>query len=618
MPIEQWIGKQLGRYKITGLLGRGGMAAVFQAEDTLLHRPVALKVLYEQYVADAALVERFRREAIIAARLEHPNIVPIYDVGESDGTVYIAMKFLAGRSLQDELLLQRDMSPDMVLNIINQVAAALDYAHAHNVVHRDIKPGNVFLNDDGRVLLTDFGIAKSLDAPGMTTTGMIIGTPDYMAPEQIDSKIGMVDARADIYALGIMAYRMLTGERPFDGSTTDVLLAHLTKPAEAASVRNPYLPPSIDAVLSRAMAKNPVERISSAGAFARALSDAVGTRTAVGDAAPPLAVQRAPAGQHAMPQVAATPQLSQRKRKSTKPILAMLAGLMAISALLVAWTINRATARTQALKAEQTATVQAFATTEAGIVPTATKSIAPSATLMVNATATTGATTTVAATDQPSATVAGVAPQPSTVAIVQPTKPPIIQPTAVPIVQPTKAPPPPTRTPAPPPPTDTPACAGPLAGGFGMLWRNNPDIANALGCPTNAEVGGVASIQYFDGGMMYWWQNSDRIYVYYGGSSGSWQRFANPNDPSYNEPRETDVPAGKIEPVRGFGTIWHTIAGVRDALGWGNSPEYPITGVVQVFPNGMMVYSPPLEGRSARIWVMYNDGSWVRYVDPNG
>ena len=168
-------------------------------------------------------------------------------------------------------------------------------------------------------------------------------------------------------------------------------------------------------------------------------------------------------------------------------------------------------------------------------------------------------------------------------------------------------------------PTLTPKveCLGPLQGGFGILWRNNPTIAEALGCPTAGEAASTASIQYFDGGMMYWVGSSDQIYVYYGAAaSGTWQGFAKPNDPSYDEPRET-APDGKLEPIRGFGTLWHTISDIRAALGWANSPEYPITGVVQYFPNGLMLYSPALEGRPDRIWVMINNGSWARYTDPN-
>lgn len=618
MRIEDLIGKQLGRYKINRILGRGGMAAVFEAEDTILRRLVALKVLYAQYVADANLVERFRREAILAARLEHAHIVPIYDVGESDGVVYIAMKLLTGQSLQDSLLIDSTLSPERVGEIVRQVASALDYAHGRGVVHRDIKPGNVMLDADNQVVLTDFGIAKSLDAPGLTTTGVMVGTPDYMAPEQIDSKIGPVDARADIYSLAVMTYRMLTGARPFDGSTTDILLAHLSRVPEAASLRNPHVPPSIDAVLSAALAKNPADRTKSAGLFARALNEAIGSPTGIAATPPPGAKQAVVIPSVAAEQIVAKAQgvtqtsaSTRRKRPSTWPIL-LLIGLIITGVLMfVTDTVldNRQEAKqTLATEAAERGQYQTQVA-QIGITQTALAG-------QINSTAT--ATMPVSNT----ATLEAIAPSP-TIAAEQPSQ--VAQATARPVatqVVPVASSPTPAPTNNPPTPivatpTVLAACTGPLQGGFGTLWRTNPNIAEALGCPSSGEAASTASIQYFDGGMMYWVSNSDQIYVYYGAAaSGSWQSFANPNDPSYDEPRET-APAGKLEPIRGFGTLWHTISAIRSALSWANSPEYPITGVVQYFPNGMMLFSPALEGRPDRIWVMTNDGSWTRYTDPN-
>lgn len=620
MRIEDLIGKQLGRYKITRILGRGGMAAVFEADDTILRRPIALKVLYAQYVADADLVERFRREAILAARLEHTNIVPIYDVGESDGVVYIAMKLLSGRSLQDTLLIDSSMSPEQVGEIVRQVASALDYAHGRGVIHRDIKPGNVMLDDNNQVILTDFGIAKSLDTPGLTSTGVMIGTPDYMAPEQIDSKIGPVDARADIYSLAVMAYRMLTGVRPFDGSTTDILLAHLSRVPEAASLRNPHVPPSIDAVLSAALAKNPAERTKSAGLFARSLNEAIGAPTGVATTPPPGAKQAVVIPSVAAEQIVAKAQATsakpsattRSKRPATWPILLLIGAIITGVLMFVTDTVldNRQEARqtlaTEAAEREQYRTqVAQIGVTQTAMAGQMNQTATP--TLVISSTA----------------TIEASAPSPTTVSeapsqVAQVTNRPVVTqalpvaPTSVPTTAPTNNPP--TATPA---PTTISLCLGPLQGGFGSLWRNNPSVAEALGCPTTGEAASTASIQYFDGGMMYWVGTSDQIYVYYSATaSGAWQGFANPNDPSYDEPRET-APAGKLEPIRGFGTLWHTLGGIRETLGWANSPEYPITGVVQYFPNGLMLHSPALEGRPARIWVMTNDGTWSRYTDPN-
>src|SRR5262245_17576434 len=270
MRLEDLIGQRLGRYERLGLVGRGGMAAVYRAHDTALRRDVALKVLYPQYGGDAALVERFQREAVLAANLDHPNILPIYDVGEANGLVYIAMRLLSGRSFADMLRMRAALPPSDLVPILEQIAAALDYAHARQIVHRDIKPANILIEELGvgswelgqaapnsqlptpnsQAILTDFGIAKSLDplASGLTVTGVLIGTPEYMAPEQITGG-GHVDARADIYALGVLVYRALTGRRPFEGGTQEVLMAHLQSTPADPSAIEPSLPPALDAVV---------------------------------------------------------------------------------------------------------------------------------------------------------------------------------------------------------------------------------------------------------------------------------------------------------------------------------------------------------------------------------
>ena len=254
MRLEDLIGRRLGRYEIVDVLGRGGMAAVYRAHDTLLRRDVALKVLYPQYTGDTALVERFQREAVLAAGLDHPNILPIYDVGEADGLVYIAMRLLSGRSFADVLRRRGALPPDQLVPIVEQIASALDYAHARQIVHRDIKPANILIEGladaDPRgpaavsihAVLTDFGIAKSLDptATGLTVTGVLIGTPEYMAPEQIRGG-RKVDGRTDVYALGVLVYRALTGRRPFEGGTQEVLIGHLQGGAPDPSAIEPAL-----------------------------------------------------------------------------------------------------------------------------------------------------------------------------------------------------------------------------------------------------------------------------------------------------------------------------------------------------------------------------------------
>lgn len=308
MRLEDLQGRRLGRYEIKSLLGRGGMAAVYRAHDTALRRDVALKFLYPQYGADRTLIERFEREAVLAAGLDHPNIVPIYDVGEADGLVYIAMKLLGGRSLADELRRRGALPLDEVVPIVEQIAAALDYAHARNIVHRDIKAGNILLEDDAtglfggpRAILTDFGIAKSLapDASGLTGTGVLIGTPDYMAPEQIRGGQS-VDYRADIYALGILVFRALTGRLPYEGGTEQVLLGHLYGSFSDPSMLVPSLPPALDLVMRKVLARDPAERYARAGDFARALRAAAAMEAPT----PPPARARPIEGRAVVPGVA--------------------------------------------------------------------------------------------------------------------------------------------------------------------------------------------------------------------------------------------------------------------------------------------------------------------------
>ncbi|MEO7908892.1 MAG: serine/threonine-protein kinase, partial [Roseiflexaceae bacterium] len=331
MRLEDLIGQRLGRYEIVALVGRGGMAAVYRAHDTALRRDIALKVLYPQFGGDAALVERFQREAVLAANLDHPNILPIYDVGETNGLVYIAMRLLSGRSFADTLRMRGALPPTELVPIVDQIASALDYAHARQIVHRDIKPANILIEGleaptpqlptpAPHAVLTDFGIAKSLDplTSGLTVTGVLIGTPEYMAPEQIIGG-GQVDGRADIYALGVLVYRALTGRRPFEGGTQEVLIGHLhSTPPDPSSI-DPALPTGVDAALRKALARDPRQRYSSAGEFARALRSAAGM-----EPTPPPA-RRTSDGRAVVPQVAvgalAQPPLAQAEQLTRKGTL---------------------------------------------------------------------------------------------------------------------------------------------------------------------------------------------------------------------------------------------------------------------------------------------------------
>jgi beta-lactam-binding protein with PASTA domain/predicted Ser/Thr protein kinase len=251
-----------GRYRVVRKLGTGGMANVYLAEDQELGRRVAIKMLDDRHAQDEQFVERFRREAKNAAGLSHPNIVSIYDRGEAEGTYYIAMEYLEGRTLK-ELILSRGPTPiPVAIDYTRQILAGLAFAHRKGIVHRDIKPHNVVVGPDGRLKVTDFGIARS-GTSQMTEAGSIIGTAQYLSPEQ--ARGAPVDQRSDIYSVGIVLYEMLTGTVPFTGETPlEIAMKHLSATPEPPSVKRPDVPRALDLVVLRALAKDPEDRYETA------------------------------------------------------------------------------------------------------------------------------------------------------------------------------------------------------------------------------------------------------------------------------------------------------------------------------------------------------------------
>jgi eukaryotic-like serine/threonine-protein kinase len=251
-----------GRYQIVRKLGAGGMADVYLAEDQELGRQVAIKILNDRHAADDSFIERFRREAKNAAGLSHPNIVSIYDRGEAEGTYYIAMEFLDGRSLK-ELIVGRGPAPvKIAIDYARQILAALGAAHRQGIVHRDIKPHNVLVGGEGRLKVTDFGIARS-GASQMTEVGSIIGTAQYLSPEQ--ARGAPVDQTSDLYSVGVVLYEMLTGQVPFTGDTPlEIAMKHLSEVPKPPSELRPEVTHDLDSVVLRALAKDPGERYQSA------------------------------------------------------------------------------------------------------------------------------------------------------------------------------------------------------------------------------------------------------------------------------------------------------------------------------------------------------------------
>ena len=251
-----------GRYRILRKLGTGGMANVYLAEDEVLGRRVAIKILNDRHAGDDQFVERFRREAKNAAGLSHPNIVSIYDRGEAEGTYYIAMEYLDGRSLK-ELIVARGPAPiHLAVDYARQILAAIRFAHRHGIVHRDIKPHNVLVDAEGRLKVTDFGIARA-GASQMTEAGSIIGTAQYLSPEQ--AKGAPVDQTSDLYSVGVVLYELLTGVVPFSGDTpVEIAMKHLSSVPEPPSAKRADVPRDLDMVVMRALGKDPSERYQSA------------------------------------------------------------------------------------------------------------------------------------------------------------------------------------------------------------------------------------------------------------------------------------------------------------------------------------------------------------------
>ncbi len=311
MPLAD--GANLGSYRILGPLGQGGMARVYRAFQPSLRREVAIKVIDARLAAHESFRARFRREAEVLARLEHPNILPVFDYGESDGTAYIVYRYIAGGELKG--LLGRALPVADAVRLLTPVASALDFAHARGIVHRDIKPGNILLTEDGTPIVADFGLARILEAglgadapPTVTGSDVTLGTPAYMAPEQVMGRD--IDGRTDQYALGIVAYQMLTGSVPFSADTPmAVALMQVHEPLPLPTARNPLIDPPLERVLLTALAKERTDRYPSCSAFVGALAAA-----ASGSIAEPARFIAPPAP--------LTPSLTEERRPEERPAVA--------------------------------------------------------------------------------------------------------------------------------------------------------------------------------------------------------------------------------------------------------------------------------------------------------
>jgi len=273
-------GSTFAGYRIEAEAGRGGMGIVYRATQVALGRPVALKLIAANFAGDRSFRERFKREWETAASIDHPNVIPVYEAGEAEEHLFIAMRYVEGLDLADLLAREPLLEPERAVRIVAQVAAALDAAHARGLVHRDVKPANVLIGEAEHVYLTDFGLTKHASSDALTKTGLFVGSVDYAAPEQIQGEA--MDARTDVYSLGCVLYQTLTKRIPYD-KNGDVakMYAHVSEPPPVLTEARPDAPAALDAVIAKAMAKAPEDRYASAGELARAAEEALA------DAAPP-------------------------------------------------------------------------------------------------------------------------------------------------------------------------------------------------------------------------------------------------------------------------------------------------------------------------------------------
>jgi serine/threonine-protein kinase len=322
-----------GRYRVLSRVGSGGMAEVYCAQDLQLGRKVALKILYRRFAEDREFVERFRREASSAAGLQHQHVVSVYDRGEYDGTYYIAMEYLEGRSLKTIIREEAPLDPDRAIDFVIQVLRAARFAHRRGIIHRDLKPQNVIVDGEGRAKVTDFGIARA-GASDMTQTGSIMGTAQYLSPEQAQGMA--VSATSDLYSVGIILYESLTGRVPFEGeSAVTIALKQVNERPTPPSVYNSAVTPELEAVVMRALEKEPSRRFQDADEFISALQAAREGVTTPVIVAPPTVVEPPPSEVYAYPEEPLPPREQRERGRWWLWLLAVLVAAAGLAAVLL-------------------------------------------------------------------------------------------------------------------------------------------------------------------------------------------------------------------------------------------------------------------------------------------
>jgi serine/threonine protein kinase len=559
LNMEDLTGKQLGSYRVVAQLGKGGMATVFKAYQPSMDRYVALKVLPRHLAdEDPQFILRFRQEAHVLAQLQNPHVLPVFDFGEAEGYAYLVMPLLSGGTLADRLQGQ-PVPLAQVRAIIAQVGDALDYAHSRGVVHRDVKPSNVLMDERGNALLSDFGIAKLVEGTQhFTQTGGIVGTPAYMSPEQgLGTKI---DRRCDIYSLGVILYQMVTGRVPFEAETPmAVLLKHINDPLPPPRSLNPALPEAVERVILKALAKNPDDRYATAGDLTQALQAALSGEVVI-SAAPmaaafPLGLAGA-GGSIGGPPTPALPAYTPVPPRPKTPSWYYIVGGLSIVAIVISLVILlwSSTRRRDTLPAN----VAAISLSQIPPTVTLTATAPPTPTATESPTAEPSFTPTPAMTDTPS-------------------------------------------------PTPTRACPE-VSGPFATLWIARRDV---LGCSTGAAISGQIVEQNFIGGQMVWREPIDagQAVVVYRNGTGRIVKHAPfvEGSPEY-ACLDAETPAEcPPTPRRGFGLIWCDAPDVRQQLGVALDCERSYTSWLQQFEQGFAVLSD-----NGLAYVMYSDGQWER------
>jgi eukaryotic-like serine/threonine-protein kinase len=612
-----------GRYRIDAFLGEGGMAKVYKAWDASRNYSVAVKVLQEDLAEDRDFDQRFQREAQALAKLAHKNIVRFYSFEREDLLAFIVMDYVEGISLRARIFKSNGPLPlSEALPILEQVAAALHYAHDEGIIHRDVKPANILIQADGRTLLSDFGISKAIGASTLTMAMMTSGTPAYMAPEQWLGR--PVDRRTDVYALGIVAYEMLAGRRPFTGEspqappgTTQARIEWEHQSAVPPPLRqsNPGLPVACEQVVMRALAKEPEQRWPTTLAFWQALSEAMGTvesraplpEPGVTQAwqrsaqTPPerLAGQSLP-GRPPAPAVPISPGAAARVPTPKQPQPArwpwvvgglVLLGLVAVGGIVIAKG-RVGTGQPSSIAIIQTPTVGSDSPTAS---PTGTAATAISRSTVPVATQ---ESAMIAGTAEPEQSPDAQADTPTLVpsATALPPAPTLI-PSDTPLPS-TAEPLPATVTPA---PSNTPVPVGPSpvavtpspapcnirpGASFAATWQS-AGLRLQIGCATNPEHSVLSAYEPFAGGFMFWRQDSLRVYVLY--ADGSWQEFKDTwtdKQPEYSCPDANTPSISPPTPHRGLGKVWCAQPRVRGRLGNALAEEAGNSRRVQDFQRG--------------------------------